>query len=322
MKPSPGHPATAGRDDLIVGECSLFRPACPDLSDEAFAYAADILYQLTGISLNASKRHLVRTRLSRRLAVTGAASFEDYLNEHVLPGLAASPEATGSGSDEVRHFIDALSTNLTSFFRESAHFDYLSREIMPALFTQASSRRDRRVRLWSAGCSSGEEAYCIAMTTLDALDRWCGQVGGREHPSLWDVKVLATDISSRVLAHATNGVYDEARCEQIPPSLRGRYFSPRLLGGVKALAVSSKLRDVVRFRRLNLLGDWPSTGKFDAVFCRNVMIYFDKASQTRVVNRIHESLAPGGYFFTGHSESLTGIEHRFNYCQATIYRRD
>jgi chemotaxis protein methyltransferase CheR len=198
---------------------------------------------------------------------------------------------------------------LTKFFREEQHFEYLRSTFLPRLLESKQARHEWRIRAWSAGCSSGEEPYSIAITLLEAV-----QGRGR-----WDVKILASDVSGRVLARADEGVYDEERVEPIPLPLRNKYLLRTREGGEKTYVVSNSLRDVVIFRQVNLIHDWPVRGPLDFVFCRNVMIYFDKPTQGRLVNRFYDLLAPGGILFTGHSESLTGIQHRFRYVRPTIY---
>jgi chemotaxis protein methyltransferase CheR len=210
--------------------------------------------------------------------------------------------------------IDSLSTNLTSFFREGQHFDFLRNQFLPALMERKRAKHDFRVRAWSAGCSSGEEPYSIAITLLDAVQ---GQ--GR-----WDVKILATDISTSILEAARSGIYDTKRVDPVSPMQRQRYFLVSRTEDQKLFEVSQSLRDIVIFRYLNLMGSWPIDtrhGGLDFIFCRNVMIYFDKPTQRRLVNRFWDLLSSGGILFTGHSESLTGIEHKFRYVQPTIYAK-
>src|SRR6185295_2415984 len=209
--------------------------------------------------------------------------------------------------EEFTHLIDALSTNLTSFFREQDHFVHLEQQFLPGLVDRKTRAGRKDIRAWSAGCSTGEEPYTIAMTVLSAL------------PKGWDVRILATDLSTAVLATAREGVYETGRLASIPTKLRARFTTTqrdRLMG-----KMSDELRQVIRFAQLNLMGPWPFRGPMDFIFCRNVMIYFDKPTQQRLINRFCEMLAPGGLLFTGHSESLTGVAHRFDYVQPTIYAK-
>ena len=201
--------------------------------------------------------------------------------------------------------------NLTKFFREEQHFKYMSETLLPRIISAKQARSDFRIRAWSAGCSSGEEPYSIAIILLEAI-----QGKGR-----WDVKLLATDVSTRILEKAKQGLYEEERIEPIPMPLRTRYLKKHRETGQLRYEVGPALRNLVIFRYLNLMKEWPIKGPLDFIFCRNVMIYFDKPTQERLINRYYELLGPGGVLFTGHSESLTGIEHAFQYVQPTIYMK-
>lgn len=296
--------ATASLEDrsfAVASEAAL-------LSDRDFRRAVVLIYQHAGITLGDSKRELVRARLAKRLRATGCKSYGEYLDRWIDPATASRSDATAA---EFTHFVDALSTNLTSFFREATHFTYLQDVYLPQRIAEGERTGRRTLRAWCAACSSGEEAYTLAMTLLESL------------PARgWDVKLLATDICTKVLSTAAAGVYPTERAAGIPRALAGKYFAPRRLpNGAAALAAVPELRSMIRFRHLNLIADWPFTGPFDFVFCRNVMIYFDKPTQERLVNRFHSVIAPGGLLFTGHSESLTGLKHPFSYTQATIYRK-
>jgi len=202
-----------------------------------------------------------------------------------------------------------LSTNLTKFFREGQHFECLRARLLPSLLDTRRRRRDPRIRAWSAGCSSGEEAYSIAITLLESV-----QGEGR-----WDIKVLATDVSTSMLDVARKGIYDAGRVEPIPLPLRYKYLVRKRGDGPETYEVGEALRRVVILQYLNLMKDWPIKTPLDFIFCRNVMIYFDKPTQSRLIHRFYDLMAPGGVLFTGHSESLTGIEHKFRYVQPTIY---
>ena len=182
---------------------------------------------------------------------------------------------------------------------------------MPALLERRRRNSSFRIRAWSAGCSSGEEPYSIAITLLDVL-----QGLGR-----WDLKILATDVSTDVLETAQLGIYDHERIQPVPAILKSRYLVQRNIDGRKIYEVSSILRDAIIFKYLNLMKEWPVKGPLDLIFCRNVMIYFDKPTQQRLISRFWDLLDVGGVLFTGHSESLTGIEHKFKYVQPTIYMK-
>ncbi|MBW8034581.1 MAG: chemotaxis protein CheR [Planctomycetes bacterium] len=212
---------------------------------------------------------------------------------------------------EFSTLIDSLSTNLTSFFREKQHFDFLTDRFLPALMEQKKKNSNFKIRAWSAGCSSGEEPYSIAISLLESTQ---GQ--GR-----WDVKILATDISTSILETAKAGIYDAERVSPVSLNQKRKYLIPHNDRDGKAFKVSKELRDTVIFKYLNLMNDWPIKGPLDFIFCRNVMIYFEKSTQERLINRYWDLLDSGGILFTGHSESLTGIEHKFKYIQPTIYMK-
>ncbi len=269
------------------------------LGEKEFCLISDLVYEHCGINLHDGKKELVRARLAKRLREGQFPSFGDYVR-HVL----ADP--TGR---ELSLLADSLSTNLTKFFREEQHFEFLRSRLLPGLLKAGPARRDLRIRAWSAGCSSGEEPYSIAITLLEA-------VAGKGR---WDVKVLATDVSTRMLERARRGLYDAARVEPIPAPLRHKYLARIRDEGPDTYEVTDALRRIVLVQYLNLMKDWPIRTPLDFIFCRNVMIYFDKTTQSRLIQRFYDLLAPGGVLFTGHSESLTGIEHKFHYVQPTIY---
>lgn len=278
---------------------SMLATEVPQLTEMEFNRISELVKELCGINLHDGKKELVKARLGKRLGLLGMASFDDYFH-HVN---------SDAGAGELVAMLDALSTNLTYFFREPAHFDLLRNEILPQL---ARTRRDeRRLRIWSAGCSSGEEPYSIAVTAATVLgDLKC-----------WDAKILATDLSTRVLDVARRGVYGPERFRESPPCTLGDYFDILPGSGRTIYSVKPALRRLVSFARLNFMESWPMRGPFDVIFCRNVMIYFDKPTQERLVGRFWDILAPGGTLFIGHSESLSGVEHRFHYAQPTVYRK-
>jgi chemotaxis protein methyltransferase CheR len=257
-----------------------------ELGAAHFREISGIVYDVAGIQLPPGKEGLVRSRLAKRLRARGLDTYDAYL------ALVRDP----SGG-ELAEMIDALTTNKTNFFRESAHFDFLRAHVLPNVRGS--------LRLWSAGCSTGEEPYTLAMLLRDTVPDRC------------DAKILATDISRRVLAQAKAGTYPEAVVDDVPADLRRRHFRQHAQGW----EVAPHLRSLISFAPLNLMGKWPMRGPFDAIFCRNVMIYFDRQTQQRLVQRFHELLAPGGYLFVGHSESLNSMSHGFTYVQPAVYRR-
>ena len=271
------------------------------LSEKDFRHISDLVYEHCGINLHEGKKELVRARLAKRLREGRFRTFSEYIR-HVLD------DPTGR---EFSILVDSLSTNLTKFFREDQHFEYMRSQLLPRIIATKQRSGVCRIRAWSAGCSSGEEPYSIAITLSEAI-----QGKGR-----WDVRLLATDVSTRILERAKQGVYEKDRIEPISMPLRNRYLTRRREGTKETYEVGPALRALTIFRYLNLMQDWPIKGPLDFIFCRNVMIYFDKPTQERLINRFYDLLGPGGVLFTGHSESLTGIEHAFKYVQPTIYMK-
>jgi chemotaxis protein methyltransferase CheR len=262
------------------------------LKKAQFERISQLVGQLTGINLHSGKQELVRARLAKRLRLLGLKSFDTYMEylEHDHP------------EGEVVAMIEAMTTNKTSFFREPQHFSYLRRQIVPGL-------TNRKIRVWSAGCSSGEEPYSAAISLEEAI---------QDH-ALWDIEILATDLSSPMIAHARKAVYGAKHLQDVPPLLISKYFACIETRPARRYRVIEPLRRRVHFVRLNLMGEWPMKGPFDVIFCRNVMIYFDKVVQGRLVNRFWKLLKPGGHLFVGHSESLAGSPHKFRYVQPAIY---
>jgi len=268
-----------------------------ELSDCDFGKIRRFMYETYGINLHDGKKELVRARLGRRLRQGKFGSFTEYLDF-----------VTGTGGvDELTAMIDSLSTNLTGFFREENHFDCLRRII--ADMTE-SARSLPMLRIWCAGCSTGEEAYSLAMTV-------------REHLKVQNcaTRIVATDISTRVLRTAVKGVYRADRIGSIPDALVKKYF--QIGSGTRRgyYRVKKDLRDMVTFERFNLMDTPPFRDSFDTIFCRNVMIYFDKKTQERLIARLYDALETGGWLFIGHSESLTGMQHRFTYVEPNVYRK-
>lgn len=270
-----------------------------EFSDQDFQHIRRIINQVAGISLADGKRELVYSRLSRRLRQLGLRRFEEYCE--LLE--------TGGDAAELSEFVNALTTNLTSFFREPHHFDFLADELLPALVRERGFA-NRRIRIWSAGCSTGEEPYSIAMIVRETL------------PSVgWDVKILATDLDSNVLATGQRGIYDWDRVKDLSEARRRRWFLKGCGAQAGQVRVAPALCDLITFRRLNLMEEWPMRGAFDIVFCRNVVIYFDKPTQQVLFDRFADLLIEQGHLFVGHSESLFKVTERFAPLGKTIYRR-
>lgn len=267
-------------------------------SDREFTFLRRIVGEHAGIALGDNKRELVYGRLTRRLRQLGMSNFAQYCER-----VRERPD------EEVPEVINAITTNLTSFFRERHHFDYLRDTLLPALRERHGARR--RLRFWSAGCSTGEEPYSLAITLAENI------------PAIesWDVKVLATDIDSNVVNTARDGVYGLERLEGIDERRRKRWFQRGTGKWDGRARVADSLRHLVSFRQLNLMQAWPMRGPFDAIFCRNVMIYFDKPTQTKLLSRFAEVLDRQGTLFIGHSETLHGVSEAFEPAGRTIYRR-
>jgi chemotaxis protein methyltransferase CheR len=275
--------------------------ASGDLSDQLFERFSRLVYQECGINLHNGKRELLQARLNKRLRATGMTSYRQYYDYVTSP----------NNSGEIIHFLDSISTNLTYFFREPRHFEFLERTALPELISSKVSKNEMRVRIWSAGCSTGEEPYSLAMSVLSHL-----------HDSgKWDFRILATDISTRVLEVGAKGIYTKDKIGKVPQALQKTYFQRQRTQDGEYFEVIPMLRRIVTFRRLNLKENYPFSGPFDFIFCRNVMIYFDKETQQQLIRKMANYLALGGYFMVGHSESLTGLDHPLTYVQPSTYRK-
>ena len=252
---------------------------------EDFRAIAGMIHSDAGIALTESKATLVYSRLAKRLRVLGLESFAEYC------ALVASSD----GGDERQKMLASLTTNVTRFFREPHHFEHLRNEVLPKLLE--SARRGGKVRLWSAACSSGQEPYSIAMTFLAMAPNAADM----------DIKILATDIDPNVVAFGREGVYGDELVVGVEPDQLRAYFDPVTSErGAKAWSVKETMRKLVAFRELNLIGDWPMKGRFDAIFCRNVVIYFEEATQSRIWGRFVPLMNPDARLYIGHSERVTG----------------
>jgi chemotaxis protein methyltransferase CheR len=280
----------------------------PELSDAEYQTIAAFVHKASGINLLDGKKELVRARLSKRIAQLEFKDFKSYF-KHVM--------ADASG-DELVFLLDALATNLTSFYREPQHFDFMAKEFLPEL----EKRRKRpggggpRLRIWSCACSSGEEPYTIAMVVLDHSPFFAN--GG-------DFKILATDLSTKVLNVAKKGQYGPESVKNIPPQILRTHLSKVSRGedrkGGDSWRVNDNVRRLVSFRRFNLMDPPPIRHQMDLIFCRNVMIYFDRDTISTLITRFYNILEVGGYLFIGHSESLSGLKHNFKYVAPCIYRK-
>lgn len=272
------------------------QPMCLDLTDAQFERISSLLQSACGIALNTGKQELVRGRLAKRLRALGMSNFTDYL---------AYLEGDASG-EELTHMVDVLTTNKTSFFREPQHFEHLAQEVLAALV-----ERGGPMRLWSAGCSSGEEPYTLAIVLCEQLPEDARR----------EARILATDICTRMVAATREAVYSEEALRGLPPALVQRHFVRVGADRPRRYRVADHARRLVRPARLNLMEPWPMTGPFDIIFCRNVMIYFDRPTRQGLVERFRDILAPDGRLFVGHSESLTGMSHGLRYVQPAVYAK-
>ncbi|MGE5477165.1 MAG: CheR family methyltransferase [Bacteroidales bacterium] len=269
-----------------------------ELGDEEFRFLASFMSRETGIVLSDHKRQMVCGRLVKRLRALHLRSFGEYVE--LLQGPAAAAE--------VENLVNAITTNITNFFREPHHFEFLKNSVLAPRLLERPRRP--RIRIWSAGCSSGEEPYSIAMTMADVLKSGEG----------WDALILATDIDTNVLRRAEAGIYPAEALKHIPETYRKRFIR-RVAGDSDKVQMADELRTMIRFRRLNLHDKWPMKGTFDVIFCRNVAIYFDKPTQRKLFNRYADYLNIGGMLYLGHAESLIGVTDRFEVADKTVYRR-
>jgi len=261
-----------------------------------FSHLCALVDRHTGIQLAEGKEDMLYGRLSRRIRKVGLTSFKEYIK------LLEQDEE----GDEFGEFINAVTTNLTSFFRESHHFDYLKQTLLPALIK--SNHASRRIRIWSAGSSTGEEPYSIAMSVAETM------------PPGWDVKILATDLDTDVLLQGERGIYDESRVEGLDKAVVKRWFvkSAKQPGKVR---VKPELQELIHFRKLNLLQPWPMKGPIDIIFCRNVIIYFDMPTKQKLMNRYADMLISSGHLFLGHSEAMNNMSTRFSLCGKSVYMK-
>lgn len=267
------------------------------MDQRTFNRFRSLIYDLSGISLTENKEMLISSRVGKRMRALGLTDIRDYLL-HV--------EADDSGQ-EVVHLLDAISTNVTHFFREKDHFGFVKNVISDWV-----SNGLRRIRIWSAASSSGEEPYSIGISVLEAI--------GRQNI---DVKILATDISTRVLKRAEEGIYASKNLEKVSPAHKQKYFkSIKSSDGEVRYTVTSPVRNLVVFKRLNLSQPpFPMKGPFDLIFCRNVMIYFDSAVRKRLLSEMYRLLKNDGYLMVGHAESLTGLISDFKIAGSSIYTK-
>lgn len=259
------------------------------LSEKEFQTIRDILYSVSGIYLVDSKKELVKARLSKRMSEIGCSNFKDYL------------KIIENNKKELYLMVDILTTNKTDFFREIEHFNFLKRFIFPKY-------ENKKLTIWSAGCSNGKEPYSISID----INEYFRDTSNK--------RILATDISLRMIEKARSGIYDYNDIKELPKNIVEKYFDI-IDRNKKIYRIKNEIKKIVNFAVLNLLDKWPMKGPFDVIFCRNVMIYFTKEVQQDLVNRFYEIISSGGYLFVGHSESLNSIRHNFKYIQPAIYQK-
>lgn len=269
-------------------------------TDNDFQYLTQMVHDKSGISLKSDKRELVYSRLARRLRDLGLKTFKQYC------------EVLKNDEDvEVVNFINAITTNVTNFFREIHHFEYLETTLLPELMQIKSSSYQPKLRIWSAGCSSGNEPYSIAMVLKESIT----------NIARWDAKILATDLDSNILDIAGKGIYPASSLNAVSERRKKRWFKNGSGANEGTVKISQDLMDLISYKKLNLMDPWPMTGVFDFIFCRNVAIYFDTGTREKIINRFADQLSDNGYLFVGHSETLFGISSRFECVGKTIYKK-
>ncbi|MCE1246482.1 MAG: protein-glutamate O-methyltransferase [Firmicutes bacterium] len=272
------------------------------IPQKLFQKFSQFIYDELGIKLNDSKRTMLEARLQKRLRVLGLSSFEEYYT------YVFSPEGM---REELAHMIDVVTTNKTDFFREPAHFDYMMDNALPALVDGQPYGR-KKVRVWSAGCSTGEEPYTLSMVLSEFGETCPG----------FEFSILATDISTRALQSAVRAVYDEQKVQPVPLALKKKYLLRHRDKHKSIVKIIPELRNTITFRRMNFMDNsYDIDEPMHIIFCRNVIIYFDRPTQERLLNRLVSNLVRGGYLFMGHSETLNGMSVPVNQVYPTIYRK-
>lgn len=283
-----------------MSKIDFFSP--PELSDSQFQQLSEFIQTNVGIKMPAEKRLMVQSRLANRLKVLGINNYDDYLK--------FTFSNTTQGSEEIALMINAITTNLTVFFRENSHFEYLSNVVLP----EFAQQKLKKIELWSAGCSSGQEPYTLSIVMQEFIRQ--------NQNSINDYSILATDISSRVLDKAIDAVYPMSEIENLPYELKKRYFLKSKNQENPSVRVKPETRQKVNFARLNFMdSSYPKTTQKNVIFCRNVLIYFDKKTQESVVRKLLEHLTPGGYLFLGHSETIFGMDLPLKTVGPTIFKK-
>jgi chemotaxis protein methyltransferase CheR len=274
----------------------------PLLSDKEFRRLSSLIYDQWGINLPLAKKTMVSSRLRKRLKTLGYPSFKEYIDYVMSPA---------GRHNEWSRLIDAVSTNKTDFFREKAHFDFLSRNLLPHMAPELRQSAGRIFRIWSAGCSSGEEPYTLAMVLAEYQ---------RQNP-WFSFAVTATDINNQVLDEAIQGTYDDETLGPVPKMLLFRYFMKGKGNQAGYHRIVPELRQRICFQRVNLMDrNFGFKSAFDIIFCRNVIIYFDQQTQRQLFHKFHGNLQPNGFLFLGHSENLHGMEEKFAKVESSVYQ--
>lgn len=270
------------------------------LSDKDFAKLSNFIYHQYGIKMPEAKRIMLQSRLQKRLRALQIPSFGQYVDYVFSP----------QGSDEIIHMMDVVSTNKTDFFRENQHFEFLLDTVLPEIY---ETNHQNYVKIWSAGCSSGEEPYTMAMV----LSEYQQKVRG------FDFQIMGSDLSTIVLEKAVQAIYAEDRVDVIPYDIKKKYLLRSKDRTKPTVRIVPELRRKAMFKRINFMDEvYDAPMDFDIVFCRNVLIYFDRPTQERVINKLCRHLKPGGFFFLGHSESVTGINVPLKQIKPTVFRRE
>ena len=273
------------------------------LSDREFQRFSNFIYDHAGIKMPPAKKIMLEARLQKRLKANKIASFEEYA-DYVF--------SVEGGAAELIHLIDVVTTNKTDFFREPGHFDFMVKTALPDILQKRGETLRDPIRIWSAGCSTGEEPYTLAMVLSEFA------VGRPD----FRVDITASDICTQVLQTARTGIYPEERTDPIPLNLKKKYLTRSREKTRSLVRICPQLRSLVSFRRINFMDDdLGITEKMDIIFCRNVVIYFDKPTQQTLMQKFYKQLKPGGYLFIGHSETLSGLDVDFRSVASTVYRK-
>ena len=289
---------------MVTNQRDTMTPRLPaTLSDRELQRFSSFIYDHAGIKMPPAKKTMLEARLQKRLKANSISSFEEYGN------YVFSKEGRAS---ELIHLIDVVTTNKTDFFREPGHFNFMVKTALPDILQARGDMSRDPVRVWSAGCSTGEEPYTLAMVLTEFASA---------HPD-FRVSITASDICTQVLQTAQTGIYPEERTDPIPLNLKKKYLTRSREKSRSLVRICPQLRSLVAFRRINFMDDdFGIAEKMDIMFCRNVVIYFDKPTQQTLMKKFHKQLKPGGYLFIGHSETLSGLDVNFKAVASTVYRK-